>query len=69
MTIETIDVTSRTKRLLWKKLFPIWWFMNDQEPKPPDWYLPNAKALSRLGLLVSEKSTTELRELRSWCLR
>ena len=47
MTIETFDVIGRTKGRLLKKLSPIWWFMNDQEPKPPDWYLPNGKGPSR----------------------
>ena len=47
-TIETFDVTSRTKAPLWKKLTPVWWFMNDQEPKPPSWYLPRRKALLRV---------------------
>jgi hypothetical protein len=38
--IETLHVTGRTRRPLRKKLSPLWWLMNDAEPWPPDWYLP-----------------------------
>jgi hypothetical protein len=48
MTIETHRVCGRTRRPLWKKATPIWWFMNDQEPVPPDWYLPARRGLPRV---------------------
>lgn len=38
--IETVQVTGRTKIPLSKKLNVLWWFGNDPEPSPPDWYLP-----------------------------
>ena len=25
---------------MWKKINPCWWFGNDDEPIPPDWYRP-----------------------------
>jgi len=25
---------------MWKKLNPVWWFLNDDEPDPPEWQLP-----------------------------
>ena len=36
--IETITVTGRTRQPLVRKLNLFWWFMNDFEPTPPDWY-------------------------------
>ena len=38
--IETITVTGRTRQPLVRKLNLFWWFMNDFEPTPPDWYRP-----------------------------
>ena len=32
-------VTGRVRQPLWIKLNPIWWFLNDDEPDPPDWQL------------------------------
>lgn len=39
-TRETATVTGRVKIPLGRKLNPLWWFGNDPEPTPPDWYLP-----------------------------
>ena len=30
-----------------QKLNPLWWFKNDDDPHPPDWYLPNDSELKR----------------------
>ena len=38
--IETATVSDRTLMPLRRKLNPLWWFMNDFEPCPPDWYRP-----------------------------
>jgi hypothetical protein len=48
MPIETFHVTGRTRRPLHNKLSPLWWLMNDAEPRPPDWYLPQRLPLLRL---------------------
>lgn len=37
---ESVTVSGRQKFPLSKKLNPLWWFKNDPEPNPPDWYLP-----------------------------
>ena len=50
MPIETVVVTGRKREPLRNKLNPFWWFLNDQEPKPPDWYLPGGQALTRVIL-------------------
>ena len=41
--IERKDYPSIVSIPLAKKLNPIWWFLNDDEPVPPDWYLPGGK--------------------------
>jgi hypothetical protein len=38
--IEIITVVNRTPQPLGRKMNPLWWFMNDFEPRPPDWYRP-----------------------------
>lgn len=40
MTYDTEQMTGRTLRPWYLKLFPVWWFMNSDEPLPPDWYQP-----------------------------
>jgi hypothetical protein len=35
----TASVTGRVTQPIWKKFNPVWWFLNDDEPDPPDWYL------------------------------
>ena len=41
--IETITVANRVPKPFRSKLNPLWWFMNDFEPSPPDWYRPGKK--------------------------
>jgi hypothetical protein len=41
--IETIIVANRVLKPFGSKLNPLWWFMNDFEPSPPDWYRPGKK--------------------------
>ena len=36
---QTASVSGRVEQLIWKKLNPAWWFLNDNEPDPPDWQL------------------------------
>jgi hypothetical protein len=38
--IETVYYEGVTRRPWSLKLNPIWWFGNDEEPVPPDWYKP-----------------------------
>jgi hypothetical protein len=38
--IETVTITGRTPKPLGRKLNLFWWFLNDFEPTPPDWYRP-----------------------------
>jgi hypothetical protein len=40
MAIETQSFVGRTLRPWWKKVNPLWWFANDDDPLPPDWELP-----------------------------
>jgi hypothetical protein len=47
MTIETKEITGRTLRPWTKKINPLWWFLNDDEPVPPAWYLPGKPAWLR----------------------
>jgi hypothetical protein len=37
--IERVEVAGEPRKPLWKKLNPLWWFGNDHEPWPPDWYV------------------------------
>lgn len=46
-TYETATVAGRTRVSVWWKINPIWWFMNDPEPNPPDWYLPGSSTWKR----------------------
>ena len=44
--LHTIQKTPRKgmpKIHFYNKLNPVWWFQNDDDPKPPDWYRPNDK--------------------------
>jgi hypothetical protein len=44
---QTASVTGRTERPIWKKLNPVWWFLNEDEPDPPEWQLPGKPYLVR----------------------
>ncbi len=44
---RTASVTGRASQPLWKKLNPVWWFLNDDEPDPPDWQLPGKPFIIR----------------------
>jgi hypothetical protein len=44
---RTASVTGRVKQPIWKKLNPVWWLLNDDEPDPPDWQLPGKPYLIR----------------------
>ena len=48
VTIETKVITGRIPKYWYQKLDPIWWFENDDEPRPPDDYKPNSTALLRV---------------------
>ena len=37
---QTASVTGRVRQPIWIKLNPVWWFLNDDEPDPPEWQLP-----------------------------
>jgi len=37
---RTASVTGRVRQPIWIKLNPVWWFLNDDEPDPPEWQLP-----------------------------
>lgn len=54
---RTAIVTGRERIQVsfWQKFNPIWWFLNFEEPDPPDWYLP--------------ERTTAWWRLLSWYLR
>ena len=43
----TASVSGRRQQPAWKKLNPVWWFLNDDEPDPPDWQLPGKPYLIR----------------------
>ena len=44
---RTASVTGRVSQPIWKKLNPVWWFLNDDEPDPPDWQLPGKPFIIR----------------------
>ena len=44
---QTASVSGRVTQQIWKKLNPVWWFLNDDEPDPPDWQLPGKPYLIR----------------------
>jgi hypothetical protein len=44
---QTASVSGRVELPIWKKLNPVWWFLNDYEPDPPDWQLPGKPFLIR----------------------
>jgi hypothetical protein len=44
---QTASVSGRMTQPVWKKLNPVWWFLNDDEPDPPDWQLPGKPYLIR----------------------
>jgi hypothetical protein len=39
--IETVLCPGVERRSWLKKLNPIWWFGNDEDPAPTDWYMPS----------------------------
>src|SRR5947208_8032655 len=44
---QTASVSGRVEQPIWNKLNPVWWFLNDDEPDPPDWQLPGKPYLIR----------------------
>ncbi len=44
---QTGSVTGRVQHSVWKKMSPLWWFLNDDEPDPPEWQLPGKPFLIR----------------------
>jgi hypothetical protein len=44
---QTASVSGRIQQPLFKKLNPLWWFLNDDEPDPPEWQLPGKPYLIR----------------------
>ena len=46
--VEEVLVEGRRKFPLYKKLNLIWWFLNEYETTPPDWYHPEQSFLLRL---------------------
>jgi hypothetical protein len=49
---------SVTGQAIWKKLNPVWWFLNDDEPDPPDW---QEAIYHQAALVVPAQSVAELR--------
>lgn len=41
------SVTGRTRQPIWIKMNPVWWFLNDDEPDPPEWQLPGKPYIIR----------------------
>jgi len=46
--VEEVLVEGRRKLPLYKKLNLVWWFLNEYEPIPPDWYHPGRHFWLRL---------------------
>jgi hypothetical protein len=46
--VEEVLVGGRRKFPLYKKLNLVWWFLNEYETTPPDWYHPEQSFLLRL---------------------
>ena len=44
---RSASVSGRIPQPLWKKLNPVWWLLNDDEPDPPHWQLPGKPYLLR----------------------
>ena len=47
--VEELRIEGRQKFPLCKKLNLIWWFLNEHEPTPPDWYRPEQNLPLRLA--------------------
>jgi hypothetical protein len=45
--LQAASVSGRIEQPIWTKLNPVWWFLNDDEPDPPDWQLPGKPYLIR----------------------
>lgn len=45
--IESIALPGEPRQPWWRKINPVWWLFNDQEPTAPDWYLPGSSATWR----------------------
>ena len=39
---ESVTISGRQPVSVAKKINPLWWFGNDPQPSPPDWYLPGS---------------------------
>jgi hypothetical protein len=44
---RTASVSGRVRQPIWKRLNPVWWFLNVDEPDPPDWQLPEKPFIIR----------------------
>jgi hypothetical protein len=44
---QSASISGRIPQPIWNKLNPVWWFLNDDEPDPPDWQLPGKPYLLR----------------------
>jgi hypothetical protein len=44
---RTASVSGRVRQSIWKRLNPVWWFLNVDEPDPPDWQLPGKPFIIR----------------------
>jgi hypothetical protein len=64
--------------MLWKelqawynKLNPIWWFLNDDEPYPPAWYLPGKPSWLRFPAWYIRNPMSNFADyvIGVWCLR
>jgi len=44
---QTASVSGRVRQPIWIKLNPVWWFLNDDEPDPPEWQLPGKPFILR----------------------
>ena len=44
---RTASVSGRVRQPIWIRLNPVWWFLNDDEPDPPDWQLPGKPFIIR----------------------
>ena len=45
--METAVFTGRVRKPWFKKINPLWWVMNDDDPYPPGWYHPEWQSWRR----------------------